>query len=92
MSKTCTAIYVYGMVQGVGFRYTTQHQAKQLALTGFARNLDDGSVEVVACGDGEQIEKLLTWLKQGGPRGARIDRILTEPQSTKDYDGFQIRH
>ncbi len=92
MSKVCTAVYVYGMVQGVGFRYTTQHQARQLVLTGFARNLDDGSVEIVACGEGEQVEKLLGWLKQGGPRGARIDRILTEPRSVKNYDGFQIRH
>ncbi|MEA9390691.1 acylphosphatase [Acerihabitans sp. TG2] len=92
MSKACTAVYVYGMVQGVGFRYTTQHQATLLALTGFARNLDDGSVEVVACGETEQVEKLLEWLKQGGPRGAQIDRVLSEPRSVKHYDGFQIRY
>lgn len=36
---------------GVGFRYTTQYEAKKLGLTGYAKNLDDGSVEVVACGD-----------------------------------------
>ncbi|STJ81425.1 acylphosphatase [Escherichia coli] len=42
--------WVYGRVQGVGFRYTTQYEAKRLGLTGYAKNLDDGSVEVVACG------------------------------------------
>jgi AraC-like DNA-binding protein len=40
----------YGSVQGVGFRYSTQREALRLGLTGYARNLDDGSVEVLACG------------------------------------------
>ena len=61
---------VYGRVQGVGFRYSTQAQAQQLGLTGYARNLDDGSVEVLACGDNAQLEQLLAWLKAGG-RAAR---------------------
>ncbi|WP_140397059.1 acylphosphatase, partial [Escherichia coli] len=51
MSKVCIIAWVYGRVQGVGFRYTTQYEAKKLGLTGYAKNLDDGSVEVVACGD-----------------------------------------
>lgn len=59
---------VYGRVQGVGFRYTTQHEAQRLGLTGYAKNMDDGSVEVVACGDAAQVEKLIKWLKEGGPR------------------------
>ncbi|NDL61979.1 acylphosphatase [Acerihabitans arboris] len=92
MGKVCTAVYVYGVVQGVGFRYSTQHQAKQLELSGYTRNQDDGGVEVVACGDQAQVDKLLAWLKQGGPRGAHIERILTEPKSVADFDGFQIRH
>ncbi|WP_413734423.1 acylphosphatase [Sodalis sp. RH21] len=92
MSKVCTAVYVYGVVQGVGFRYSTQHQAKRLALTGYTRNLDDGGVEVVACGEPEQVDELLAWLKQGGPRAAHIERVLTEPKSVKEFDGFEIRH
>jgi len=51
MSKVCIIAWIYGRVQGVGFRYTTQYEAKKLGLTGYAKNLDDGSVEVVACGD-----------------------------------------
>lgn len=92
MAKICTGIYVYGGVQGVGFRYTTQQQAKSLSLSGFARNLDDGSVEVEVCGEAEQVEKLLAWLKQGGPRGAHIERVLTEPRRPQNHAGFQIRH
>lgn len=79
MTQQCIKVWVHGRVQGVGFRYSTQAQAQQLGLTGYARNLDDGSVEVLACGDSAQLEQLLTWLKAGGPRSARVDRVLTEP-------------
>ena len=47
MSKVCIIAWVYGRVQGVGFRYTTQYEAKKLGLSGYAKNLDDGSVEVL---------------------------------------------
>ena len=67
MSKVCIIAWVYGRVQGVGFRYTTQYEAKKLGLAGYAKNLDDGSVEVVACGEEGQVEKLMQWLKSGGP-------------------------
>ena len=63
MSNVCIIAWVYGRVQGVGFRYTTQHEAQRLGLTGYAKNMDDGSVEVVACGDAAQVEKLIKWLK-----------------------------
>lgn len=76
MSKVCIIAWIYGRVQGVGFRYTTQYEAKKLGLTGYAKNLDDGSVEVVACGDEGQVEKLIQWLKSGGPRSARVERVL----------------
>lgn len=67
MSKVCIIAWVYGRVQGVGFRYTTQYEAKKLGLTGYAKNLDDGSVEVVACGDEEQVEKLNAVVKKWRP-------------------------
>ena len=79
MTQRCIKAWVHGQVQGVGFRYSTQAQAQQLGLSGHARNLDDGSVEVLACGDSAQLEQLLAWLKAGGPRSARVDRVLTEP-------------
>ncbi len=84
MAQVCTIAWVHGSVQGVGFRYTTQHEAQRLGLVGYARNLDDGSVEVVACGEAENVNKLIEWLKAGGPRSARVDKVLTEPhQPTK---------
>ncbi|WP_230492525.1 acylphosphatase [Martelella alba] len=90
----CTAIYVYGMVQGVGFRYTAQRRAKELGLKGYVRNLDDGGVEMVACGTQAQLDALQDWLRQGGPRSAHIEKILVEPRAadTADLHGFQIRY
>ncbi|KAB7897672.1 acylphosphatase [Rouxiella sp. S1S-2] len=92
MSKTSIAAYVYGRVQGVGFRFATQQQANGLGLTGYAKNLDDGGVEVIACGEQQKIDQLLDWLRQGGPKYARVDRVLTEPSALAEYDGFSIRH
>lgn len=92
MTQVCIAVYVYGVVQGVGFRYNTQCKAVALGLTGYARNLDEGSVEVVACGDNEVVEQLVAWLKTGGPRHACVDHVLVEPQGLADYKGFSIRY
>lgn len=93
MTQACTIAWVHGMVQGVGFRYSTQHEAQRLGLTGYARNLDDGSVEVVACGEAENVDKLVAWLKAGGPRSARVDRVLTEPhQPGREWTNFGIRY
>lgn len=66
MAKVCTMAWIHGVVQGVGFRYSTQREALQLGLTGYARNLDDGSVEVLACGEAEQVENLLPGLRPAG--------------------------
>ncbi|HBP4202965.1 acylphosphatase [Escherichia coli] len=92
MSKVCIIAWVYGRVQGVGFRYNTQYEAKRLGLTGYAKNLDDGSVEVVACGEEGQVEKLMQWLKSGGPRSARVERVLSEPHHPSgELTDFRIR-
>ncbi|MEH2920880.1 acylphosphatase [Samsonia erythrinae] len=92
MAKIAVVAYVYGLVQGVGFRYSTQHQAVKLGLNGYARNCDDGSVEVVTNGEQDAVETLLSWLKQGGPRSARVDKVLIEPHGKTDYERFSIRY
>lgn len=74
MASICTMAWVYGSVQGVGFRYSTQREALQLGVTGYARNLDDGGVEVLVCGEAEQVENSSPGLKPGG----RAARGLTE--------------
>lgn len=93
MASVCTLAWVHGMVQGVGFRYSTQHEAQRLGLTGYVRNRDDGSVEVLACGETQQVERLVDWLKAGGPRSARVDKVLTEPhQPDREWTDFGVRY
>lgn len=75
--SSCLRCRVSGRVQGVWFRATTQQQAQRLALTGSARNLPDGSVEVMACGEAAALEVLHDWLWQG-PELARVTEVSCE--------------
>ena len=54
-------------------------QANKLGVTGYAHNLRDGSVEVLAAGDEQKVDELIAWLKAGGPTSARVDKVLVEP-------------
>jgi acylphosphatase len=65
---------VFGRVQGVYFRHSTRAVAMKLAIRGAARNLADGSVEVVAHGSAVAVEELKAWLQQG-PAQARVDEV-----------------
>lgn len=81
---------VYGIVQGVGFRYFTCGKAKELGLSGVVRNLSDGSVLVIACGDESQLGKLREWLWQG-PRYARVDNVVEQIYlGQRKFDGFSV--
>ena len=78
---------VFGRVQGVGFRYFVLDQASALGLTGWTRNLPDGSVEVLAQGGEDGLRTLLAALHRG-PTGGRVIRVdsqlraITEPSSS----------
>ena len=66
--------FIEGRVQGVFFRASTKHEAQQLGLRGYARNLHDGRVEVLAVGDAEMLERLAEWLTHG-PAHAQVTRV-----------------
>lgn len=82
---------VEGRVQGVGFRYFVQEVAAGLDLTGWVRNRWDGSVEVVAEGEREKLEKLLASL-QRGPRAAFVSNVRAgwDP-GTGEFARFSVR-
>lgn len=85
---------VYGLVQGVGFRYHTQQTAQGLELTGYVRNLADGTVEIMAAGSAEALDALLAWANQG-PAGARVTRLAVthlenEIEGESQFNGFTI--
>ena len=70
----CRKYRVEGRVQGVWFRESTRQEAEMLGITGYAINLADGSVEVLACGEPEVLDSLASWLKQGPPM-ARVTSV-----------------
>ncbi len=75
-------IIVKGIVQGVGFRYFVKRHADRLRLRGYVKNLPDGeSVEIVAIGPEEAVEKLIE-LARRGPPAAVVDSVTVE-----DYEG-----
>ena len=61
----CKKSLVGGRVQGVFYRATTAHRARELGIRGYARNLPDGRVEVLAVGDAEAVEAFVQWLWTG---------------------------
>jgi len=81
---------VRGMVQGVNFRATAADQARRLRLTGRVWNRDDGTVECVAEGDADALERLRAWLARG-PRFARVERVeVSDVDGAARYDDFRI--
>lgn len=74
MSPVTRRFRIVGKVQGVYFRHSTRGEAQRLGIAGYARNLDDGSVEVLAHGDAQAVEELRRWLHRG-PASARVDGV-----------------
>lgn len=86
-NQICIHCYVSGKVQGVWFRGSTQEQAERLNLTGWARNLPDGRVEVLACGEKDKIAELYEWLKHG-PQLANVTDLSCEELPWQKLSGF----
>lgn len=74
---------VRGRVQGVGFRWFVEHEARQLGIAGWVRNNFDGTVEVLAIGSEEQLATLSGKLRRG-PRAARVDEVVEKPADPVD--------
>ena len=74
----CLKVTVSGHVQGVCFRHYTRQTALQLAITGWVKNLPDGRVQALICGDPAAIDAMLAWLAHG-PESARVTGCTAEP-------------
>ena len=82
--------HVAGRVQGVWFRESTRREADRLGLTGYARNLPDGRVEVLACGEADALQQLEAWLHQGPPM-AEVRSVHAEPTDETPPGSFSTR-
>ncbi len=78
---------VKGRVQGVFFRDSTRRIAESLEITGYAINLPNGDVEVLACGGRAAIAELADWLQQG-PRMARVSEVVEREADFEDRKAF----
>jgi acylphosphatase len=80
-----------GRVQGVGFRYFTQDAARREGLHGFVRNNDDGTVEAVAEGESEALERFERAIRRG-PSRSRVEQVMIdEVEPRLSSTGFEIR-
>ena len=94
MAETRMTAHVHGKVQGVGFRWWTRSRALELGLAGYARNLADGRVEVVAEGDDASVDKLLELLREeptSTNRPGRVDHVQVQYTDPKGAEGFEER-
>ncbi|MGA9334115.1 MAG: acylphosphatase [Rudaea sp.] len=83
----CARFIISGRVQGVFFRASTRDQARRLKIDGYARNLSNGSVEVLACGHAAAIDQLERWL-QHGPPSARVENVARSRVDESAASGF----
>lgn len=88
--KMCRHYRISGRVQGVFFRASTREQAAALGLAGWVRNLADGRVEAMACGESAQLDLLEQWLRRG-PELAKVDSLEVTAEDYTPYAGFEIR-
>ena len=81
---------VTGIVQGVFFRASTREEAQKLELTGWVRNCQDGTVEVLAEGEKDDVRELNTWCRHG-PSYAQVTDLKSEyTDATGEYDSFRL--
>ena len=85
----CAHLIVSGRVQGVFFRDNTSKKARELGLTGYAKNLPDGTVEVVAEGNKYKINKLIEFIKKG-PGIAMVEGIKLKHKEPENFKSFKI--
>ncbi len=91
-NKLRVSINVHGKVQGVFFRASTRKRARKWGLTGYVKNMPDGTVHIEAEGPEEKLDKLLSFA-QDGPRFARVDRIeKTFSEATGEFNSFCVKY
>ena len=82
-------LHIFGLVQGVGFRYHFSEQAQFLGVTGWVRNLRGGGVEAMIAGTPEAVDALISWARVG-PAAAQVERVeVSAAEGT--FASFELR-
>ncbi len=90
MVKKHLNIWISGLVQGVFFRKHTRDKAKEMGITGFVRNLPDGSVYMEAEGEEVALDAFMEWC-QKGPDDAFVEKVRVVEHKPKNYPSFIIK-
>ena len=80
---------ITGRVQGVGYRMYMVRQARELGLSGWVRNRQDGSVEALVQGAAQAVEAIVTWARRGPPSAVVTDVKVSD--ASGEYQGFETR-
>ena len=90
MANKCVQLVVKGRVTGVFFRASAQREARRLGVTGWVKNRNDGSVEIMAEGDEDAIKEIISWAHHG-PSASRVDSVDVRWRSyTGEFADFRI--
>jgi acylphosphatase len=89
--KLLYKIHVTGWVQGVGFRWSAANEARDRGITGYVKNLSDGSVYIEAEGSKEQLDAYVEWCKKG-PGLGHVETITKDTCPPVNYKDFRIEH
>ena len=90
MEIQAVQLVIAGRVQGVGYRASAQAAARDLGIRGWVRNRPDGTVEILAEGEAEPLERFVAWCREGPP-AARVSRIDRTPVTPEANPAFEIR-
>ncbi|HEY3462400.1 MAG TPA: acylphosphatase [Gaiellaceae bacterium] len=89
MERERRHVTVHGFVQGVGFRFAVEREARSRGVSGWVRNRPDGSVEAIFEGEAADVEALVDFCRRG-PRGAEVARVDVEAESAEGLAGFRV--
>ena len=89
MQRT-VSITVTGRVQGVFYRQSTKEKAQEFAITGEVRNNSDGTVSIIATGERDNLDKLISWCHIGPPRAQVVSVVVTDVER-REFLGFEVK-
>ena len=89
--KITLHLRIAGRVQGVGYRYSLAGEARANGISGWVRNLRNGSVEAVVQGEAQAVQKIVEWAKRGPPsaRVTQVDALPAQGEFDRPYAGFE---
>lgn len=91
MSRIARHLRIHGRVQGVFFRASSRDKARRVGATGWVRNCPDGTVELWVEGDPDAVREVEDWVREGGPKAARVEEVEVSDREPEAFDTFDVR-